>query len=48
MGWIGDLPDAQRLRLLDRVRFLLNADDYRRSWETRVHWTRVAEGGWPR
>jgi ubiquinone/menaquinone biosynthesis C-methylase UbiE len=43
MGWIGDLPDAERLPLLDEVRSLLDADEYRRPWETHVHWTRLAE-----
>lgn len=41
MGWIGDLPDAERLPLLDEVRSLLDSDDYRRVWETRVHWARM-------
>jgi SAM-dependent methyltransferase len=40
MGWIGDLPDAERLPLLDAVRSLLEAGEYRRQWETRVYWTR--------
>jgi hypothetical protein len=41
MGWIADLPDAERLPLLDRVRSLLTAREYRRAWETQVHWTRL-------
>jgi ubiquinone/menaquinone biosynthesis C-methylase UbiE len=41
MGWIGDLPDSERLPLLDKVRSLLGSDHYRRVWETRVHWTRM-------
>jgi SAM-dependent methyltransferase len=41
MGWIGDLPDAERLPLLDEVRSLLAADEYERPWETHVHWTRL-------
>jgi SAM-dependent methyltransferase len=45
MGWIGDLPDAQRLSLLDRVRSMLDADVYRRSWETHVYWTRLRRVG---
>jgi len=45
MGWLGALRDEQRLPLLDRVRSLLDAPEYRRSWETRVHWTRLAEAG---
>jgi len=48
MGWLGDLPDAERVSLLDRVRSLLDADEYRRAWETHVYWTRLAEGGSPR
>jgi SAM-dependent methyltransferase len=42
MGWIADLPDADRLPLLDEVRALLPAAEYRRLWETRIHWTRLA------
>jgi SAM-dependent methyltransferase len=41
MGWIADLPDGDRLPLLDRIRSLLGADEYRRPWETHVCWTRV-------
>jgi SAM-dependent methyltransferase len=41
MGWIGDLPDAERLPLLDEVRSLLAADEYRRPWKTRVYWARL-------
>jgi SAM-dependent methyltransferase len=41
MGWIGDLPDAERLPLLDAVRSLLGAGEYRRQWATNVHWTRL-------
>jgi SAM-dependent methyltransferase len=44
MGWIADLPDEERLPLLDDVRSLLVADRYRRLWETHVHWTRLAAG----
>ena len=44
MGWIGDLPDAERLPLLDEVRSLLAAGEYRRPWETHVHWTRLVAG----
>ena len=43
MGWIGELPDSERLPLLDEVRSILTADDYRRPWETHVHWTRLAQ-----
>jgi SAM-dependent methyltransferase len=42
MGWLADLPDAERLPLLDEVRSLLTAPEYRRPWETHVHWTRLA------
>ena len=41
MGWVGDLPDAERLPLLDRIRSLLEADEYWRPWETHVCWTRL-------
>jgi SAM-dependent methyltransferase len=41
MGWIADLPDAERLPLLDEVRSLLAAGRYRRLWETHVYWTRL-------
>jgi SAM-dependent methyltransferase len=44
MGWLADLPDAQRLPLLDDVRSRLTADEYRRPWETYVYWTRLARG----
>ena len=42
MGWIADLPDGERLELLDEVRSILPAGEFRRMWETRVHWTRLA------
>jgi SAM-dependent methyltransferase len=45
MGWIADLPDAERLPLLDEVRSLLAAGRYRRRWETHVYWTHLTEGG---
>jgi SAM-dependent methyltransferase len=38
MGWIADLPDDERLPLLDRVRSRLTAQRYRREWETHAHW----------
>jgi SAM-dependent methyltransferase len=41
MGWIADLPDGERLPLLDRVRSLLDADEYRRPWQTRFFRTRL-------
>lgn len=42
MGWVADLPDVDRLPLLDEVRSLLTAAEYRRPWETHVYWTRLA------
>jgi SAM-dependent methyltransferase len=42
MGWFGDLPEAERRRLLEQVRSLLDASEYHRSWETHVHWTRLS------
>jgi SAM-dependent methyltransferase len=42
MGWLADLPDDERLPLLDEVHSLLTAAEYRRLWETQVHWTRAA------
>jgi hypothetical protein len=41
MGWVANLPDAERAPLLERVRSLLDADGYRRPWETRLFWTRL-------
>jgi len=40
MGWLADLPDDERLSLLGEVRSLLATGEYRRLWETHVHWTR--------
>jgi SAM-dependent methyltransferase len=42
MGWIGDLPDEERLPLLDDVRALLPADEYHREWRTHVCWSRLS------
>jgi SAM-dependent methyltransferase len=44
MGWVGHLAESERLPLLERVRSLLDASEYRRLWETHVHWTRLAGG----
>lgn len=44
MSWIADLPDTERLQLLEEVRSLLTADEYRRPWETDVQWTRLTTG----
>ena len=41
MGWLADLPDDERLPLVDEVRSLLDAAEYHRLWETQVHWTRL-------
>lgn len=43
MGWIADLPDAERLALLEEVESLLGAEEYRRLWETHVHWTLLSD-----
>lgn len=45
MGWLADLPDGERLPLLDDVRRLLTGTSYRRLWETHVHWTRLRTPG---
>jgi SAM-dependent methyltransferase len=45
MGWVADLPDAERLPLLEEVLALLPADHYRRRWETHVHWARLPVQG---
>lgn len=42
MGWIADLPDRERQAVLDEIRSRLTAPEYRRRWETHVHWTRLA------
>ena len=42
MGWIADLPDTERLPLLQEVRSLLTSADYRQTWETHLYWTRLA------
>jgi SAM-dependent methyltransferase len=44
MGWFADLPDVERIPLVDEVRSRLTADEYRRPWETYVYWTRLASG----
>jgi SAM-dependent methyltransferase len=44
MGWLAELPDTERLPVLDEVRSSLDAAEYRRSWETHVHWTRLSTG----
>jgi len=42
MGWLADLADEERLPIVEQVRSLLTASEYRRPWETHVHWTRLA------
>jgi SAM-dependent methyltransferase len=44
MGWLADLPNDERLSLLDEVRSLLAGTEFRRPWETHAHWTRLAAG----
>jgi SAM-dependent methyltransferase len=39
MGWLAELRDDERAPLLERVRALLGAGEYRRPWETHVRWT---------
>lgn len=39
MGWIADLPDRERLPLLDDLRSRLPDVEFRRPWTTHVHWT---------
>ena len=43
MGWIGALPDEERLTLLAEVRSWLTARRYRLPYETHVHWTRLSD-----
>ena len=43
MGWIGALPDEERLTLLAEVRSRLTARRYRLPYETHVHWTRLSD-----
>lgn len=41
MGWVGHLPEHDRLPFLERVRSLLGAPEYHRAWWTHVYWTRL-------
>jgi SAM-dependent methyltransferase len=41
MGWVADMPDEERLPLLDEVRSRLDASSYRRDWETHAHWAHL-------
>jgi len=38
MGWIAELPDQERIPLLNEARSRLTADRYRRDWETMLFW----------
>lgn len=40
MGWVGDLPDDERLPLLAEVRAHLSAELYVRRWTTSAWWAR--------
>jgi SAM-dependent methyltransferase len=44
MGWLADLPDEERLPVLDEIRSLFAAPEYRRRWETRVFRTWLVDG----
>jgi hypothetical protein len=48
MGWIADLPDVDRLPLLEEVKSLLGAEEYRRSWETHAYSTQLSDRQRPR
>lgn len=41
MGWIANLPRAERSDLVDEMRSLLPSAEYRVPWETIVYWTRL-------
>lgn len=41
MGRLPDLPDAERLTLIEELRSRLADTEYLRLWETHVHWTRL-------
>jgi SAM-dependent methyltransferase len=41
MGWVADLEDERRVPFLEKARSLLTAAEYRRRWETQLHWTRL-------
>jgi len=41
MGWIANLPENERLRLLEAVRSKLTSDRYTLPWQTRVEWTQL-------
>jgi SAM-dependent methyltransferase len=41
MGWVADLPDDERVPLLDAFRARLTADAYERTWACNVYWSRL-------
>jgi SAM-dependent methyltransferase len=41
MGWIADLAKPERLPLLGELRSVLPVAQYRRPWETRIHWAQL-------
>jgi SAM-dependent methyltransferase len=43
MGWIGALPDDDRSQLLNQLRSLLTASEYRMPFETYVYCTQLAQ-----
>jgi len=45
MGWVGDLPDEERVHLLEKVRSLLVENEYRMLIATHVYWTRLTDPG---
>ena len=38
MGWFADLPDAERVPLMHRLRSLVPVRDYSRTWTADVYW----------
>nr|WP_281276157.1 class I SAM-dependent methyltransferase [Flexivirga caeni] len=42
MGWIANLPEMERDRLLAAIRSKLAFDHYLLPWQTRLQWTRLA------
>jgi SAM-dependent methyltransferase len=43
MGWIGGLPEDEQVKLLDKIRSRLAADEYRMPFTTHVHTTRLSQ-----
>ena len=42
MGWIAHLDETERQAVLDEIGSRVTAPEYRRSWETHVHWSPLA------